>query len=309
MVLCVCPNPSVDKYVWVNNFTRGKVNRALREKSFPGGKGVHVAMGVKELGVEVAILGFWAGSTGKWVKEVCESMGISCFGPVVNGETRTCLTFKSEDLFDNTELLGTGPSLSEKNLKDFTKLHDQLAKDFEIISYSGSWPPFEGKASYASLVKRAKAMNKPTIVDCAGDQLLEILQEKPYAIHINRFEGFDVFRTPDPLEIIDKVGLSCERAAITCGADGLYLSEGDSVVHSLSTVDQVISTVGCGDSLVAGLLVGFVRQMDATDTARLAAACGAANCVREELGMFYKKDVEKLQASCEIKVLNVSKSR
>ncbi|MEQ8878916.1 MAG: 1-phosphofructokinase, partial [Cyclobacteriaceae bacterium] len=87
MILCVCPNPSVDKYVWVKHFTRGKVNRATQEKSFPGGKGIHVAMGVRELGLEVAVLGFWAGASGQWVKEACKSLGIHCYGPELPGET------------------------------------------------------------------------------------------------------------------------------------------------------------------------------------------------------------------------------
>ncbi len=308
MILCVCPNPSVDKYVWVKHFTRGKVNRATQEKSFPGGKGVHVAMGVKELGLDVAILGFWAGASGQWVKKTCETMGITCYGPELPGETRTCLTFKSDDDFNDTELLGVGPVVGKDALAAFTQLHSQLAEDSEIIGYSGSWPPSDEKVSYAPLINRANALKKPTVVDCSGDQLTEVLKEHPYAIHINRFEGLDVFKTMDPFELINEVGSGCERAAITCGAEGLYLSDGDAVVHALSRVDKVVSTVGCGDSLMAGLLAGAVQQLDLMDTARLAAACGAANCLREELGMFYMKDVESLQTSCELKILNVNKT-
>tara|TARA_Y100001980_G_scaffold46355_1_gene30723 strand:- start:169904 stop:170833 length:930 start_codon:yes stop_codon:yes gene_type:complete len=308
MILCVCPNPSVDKYVWVKNFTRGKVNRANKEKLFPGGKGIHVAMGAKELGLEVAVLGFWAGASGQWVKEACESLGIHCYGPELPGETRTCLTFKSEDDLNDTELLGVGPVVRKDALAEFTRVHDQLIKDADMVSYSGSWPPSDEKVSYASLVASAVAMGKPTIVDCSGSQLVQVLAENPYSVHINRFEGFDVFQTMDPFELIEKVAVNCERAAITCGAEGLYLSDGTTIVHAVSRVDQVISTVGCGDSLMAGLMAGFVQRLDLMDTARLAAACGAANCLREELGMFYKKDVESLKESCELKILNVNKS-
>ncbi|MBV6639264.1 MAG: hexose kinase [Cyclobacteriaceae bacterium] len=307
MILCVCPNPSVDKYVWVKNFTMGKVNRTIREKSFPGGKGIHVAMGVKELGLEVAVLGFWAGSTGKWVKEACESMDIRCYGPELSGETRTCLTFKAEDDFNDTELLGTGPVVGKDDLAKFIEQHNQLAAQSEIISYSGSWPPSDAKASYASLVSSAREMGKPTIVDCSGSQLTDVLKEKPFAVHINQSEGQEVFNTEDPFELTEKITAHCDMSAVTCGAEGLYLSDGDDVVHALSKVDKVISTVGCGDSLMAGLIAGAIRQLDLMDTARLAAVCGAANCVREELGMFYLKDVDMLQESCEIKNLNVNK--
>lgn len=306
MVLCVCPNPSIDKYVWVEGFIKGKANRSIREQFFPGGKGVHVAMGLIELGIEVELLGFWAGASGNWVKAACESMGITCHGPEITGDTRTCLTLKSNDEYNETEVLGVGPLVQPDDLKRFNEIYDQLLQKADIISCSGSWPPCTTEASYDLLVSKANELDKVIMVDCAGNTLIKTLKKKPFAVHMNRFEGFDIFKTLNPLEIVEKVGLSCSWAAITCGAEGLYLSDGRTMIHALSKVEHVISTVGCGDSLMSGLIAGYAHGLDLIDTARIAAACGAANCIREELGMFHKRDMELLRESCDINILNVN---
>ena len=119
MILCVCPNPAIDKFIIIDNFEKGIVNRVREERSFPGGKGIHVALGIKELGEDVALLAFWGGSTGQWIKQECESIGVKCYGPEVDGYTRTCFTIKSNNDFNETEILGDGPIISEKDYSAF----------------------------------------------------------------------------------------------------------------------------------------------------------------------------------------------
>lgn len=307
MILCVCPNPSIDKYIWVENFGKGRVNRAKKEDSFPGGKGVHVALGINELGVETAILGFWAGSTGKWIKSACESRGIKCYGPEVDGLTRTCLTIKSNDEYNETEILGVGPTVQRADFLRFHEEYDRLLKEADLVSFSGSWPNNKVDAAYDQFVAKANEQNKKSLVDCSGNGLLKALEKHPYGVHINHHEGYDLYKTHDVLSIAEKVAAESYLAAISYGSEGLYLSDGNQMVHALSRVDKVISTVGSGDSLMAGMAVALFQGDDLQNTAKLAAACGAANCIREDLGMFYKEDVDRLKERCETNMLNVTK--
>ncbi len=304
MILCVCPNPAIDKFIIVDNFEKGIVNRVSEEQSFPGGKGVHVALGIKELGEDVALLAFWGGSTGQWIKQKCESKGIKCYGPEVEGQTRTCLTIKSNNDFNETELLGTGPIISERDYSAFLIDYKQLLKKSDIVSMSGSWPKNTVGVDYTQLIDIATDLGKKSFIDCSDDILLSALKRKPFAVHINHHEGYDIYKTTNPIEISNKINQNCKLVAITCGAKGLYLNNGKETVHALSKVDKVISAVGSGDSLMAGLIIAYKRKYDLIETAKLAASCGAANCIREDLGMFYKNDVEELQERCEVKFKN-----
>jgi fructose-1-phosphate kinase PfkB-like protein len=86
----------------------------------------------------------------------------------------------------------------------------------------------------------------------------------------------------------------CKYAIVSAGADGLYLASGNEIFHAHCKIENVLSAVGSGDCLLAGLTVAVRRNMTPMNTARMAAACGAANCLRPELGMLYKTDVERL---------------
>lgn len=300
MILCLCPNPSIDKFIWVEEFKPGKVNRIKNEQSFPGGKGVHVALGVAELGEECALLGFWGGYPGKWIKEYCENRGISCYGPDVDEPNRTCLTFRSDGDLDGTELLEAGPFIDEEKIDLFRLEFTRLLDTTSAVCMSGSWPKTKTGIEYTEFIVSAKKKGIMTFVDCAGKSLINILAANSYCIHINNHEGFEIFKEHSPLKIVNTVLKSCDLVAISCGADGLYLStKSQPVIHASCNLDRIVSSVGSGDSLMAGLVVAHSKKLNLSETAKLSVACGAANCLREDLGMFYKKDVDRLVAKIE----------
>lgn len=140
MILCICPNPSIDTYAWIDSITAGKVNRIKKEQRFPGGKGVHAALAVAELGEEVHLLAFWGGPTGKWIRKNCEKYGVICHGPEIADWSRTCFTFKSENTIDETEILGCGPSVNSNDLKKLKQVFQKLLSKADCVSMSGSWP-------------------------------------------------------------------------------------------------------------------------------------------------------------------------
>ncbi len=295
MILCLCPNPSVDKFIWLQQIKPGKVNRVEKVQSFPGGKGVHVALGITELGEQCALLGFWGGDTGKYIKEYCENKGIACYGPEVDEPSRTCITIRSNENIDGTELLEAGPSIDDQKIDEFWQEFLNLLNNASSVCMSGSWPPVSEKVNYADFVIAAKKKNIKSFVDCSGKHLKEMLKAKPYCVHINNHEAFEVFNEYSPLKTACLLLESCDLAAITYGAEGLYLANNTQIpLHANCKIDDVLSTVGCGDSLMAGLIVANERNLSYSDAAKLAVACGAANCLREELGMFHKKDVALL---------------
>ncbi len=98
-----------------------------------------------------------------------------------------------------------------------------------------------------------------------------------------------------------KLSEHCEYAAVTDGAKGLYLTQKQKVTHAWCTIDQVYSAVGSGDCLTAGLTAAIVKKYTVEEMARLGVACGAANCLRPELGYLHRSDVEILYEKAEAK--------
>ncbi len=294
MILSVCPNPSVDTYVHFSSFMPQEVNRATQEQPFPGGKGIHVAMGIKELGEEVTLLGFWAGPSGQWVKHQLEEKGIRCIGPEVDGWTRNCYTFKTGDDFNETEILGLGPTVSKNDLNTFYELYDKELAHTNIAVMSGSWPQGAPDNSYAVLIGFANKHKVPVVLDATGDLLANAIQKHPAAIHLNKSETAAFTGKQNIMGMLMALAENIEVAAVTDGKNGLFYLNNKKVLHGNVLIDKVVSAVGSGDSLTAGLTVAMLRGYNNEGTVRLSVACGAANCLRHELGMFYKKDVERL---------------
>jgi tagatose 6-phosphate kinase len=294
MILCVCPNPSVDIYVWLDAIHAGKVNRATREIQFPGGKGVHVALACAEMACEVTILGFWGGPTGDWIRNQCLKYSIRSDGIELAEWSRTCQSFKSDSEYDETEILGVGPAITSSQQDRLDHLLQQFLPSVSCISMSGSWPAGASPDAYARLISICNEQGKAVFIDCTGEQLENALPEKPFFIHLNTSEARDLFGDLDPEKLALKLSKHCTLAAITEGKKGLYLTDGKDLLHGHVAVNQCFSAVGSGDCLVAGLMMAHLKKMSLQDSARLGVACGAANCVREELGMLNKQDVEAL---------------
>jgi len=303
MILAVCPNPSVDTYLYMDTFNMRGSSRVTNKESYAGGKGIHVAMAIAESGEDVSLLAFWGGERGQWMKEECEKLGIKCFGPKLDNNNRTCITIKSAGENDDTEILENGSEISEQDYKDFIKVFKQNIAKVNVVSMSGSWPPGAPNNAYAEMVKICNENNIPHILDATGIKMHKALLEKPYGIHINKDEAEELFGTNNPDKALKIIQDDIKIVALTAGSKGLYLRKDGEIMHANVVVDSVYSAVGSGDCLSAGLSMALANNKNIEDTAVLATACGAANCLRPELGMLYKEDILKLEK--EVKLLHL----
>ena len=295
MILTVCPNPSIDCYAWLENFKPGQVNRIKKIKEYPGGKGVHVALAIAELGGKSELIGNWAGRAGDWIKNTCFQKGLTVTGAKLSGNNRKCYTFRSSYKdFNNTEVLEPGPEMSTENWNEFIVLFKNQIFKANLVCLSGSWPQNAPKDAYRQLIKIAEQQNIKVFLDCSGSQLEEALKSPFFALHLNEDEAFKLCGSTNFDDLLKKLDNRVELVALTKGKKGLHLwYKGKSVMANVD-IDKVISTVGSGDCLTAGIAWAFEQAYGIEEMAAYGVACGAANCLNEELGMLKKGDVELL---------------
>lgn len=306
MIISICPNPSVDKLLKLENLKKGRVNRCIHEEFFPGGKGVHVAYALNELHTSTKIIGFWGGPTGEWIRNESSKIGIPCHGPTIKGWNRTCLTILTpgNNDIDNTEILEKGPYADSKQLLSFFKIVEQNSTEAKAICVSGSWPENCPDDVYQTLSSICENKQIDLWVDASGERLGQAIEVNPFGIHLNKSEAEDFFSPGfTPVEYVKKIMSYCSVVALTDGANGLYLGYKGSIYHGTCQVENIISTVGSGDCLTAGLLHEWYKtEKDLSSVAKTATACGAANCIFPPLGMLRYSDVKQL-----IEVTNISK--
>jgi tagatose 6-phosphate kinase len=298
MILVVCANPAIDRLISIEHLRAGETHRVIEEKRYAGGKGVHVALALAELGQEVCLLGFWGGPSGAWIQAQCEQLGVVCHGPKIDGWNRDCITYKSKDEFNESEFLGAGPNIHAAEAAQFRSEFAALAVGTQAIAICGSHPSSLGIDFYAELVSLAETASSPVFLDCSGESFVTALKKRPYAFHLNQAEARELIllesSDDERRHLAEEFQGYAPLSALTFGREGLSLSVQGKTVQARVEVPLVRSAVGSGDCLLAGLLAAHARGYDLAQSARLAVACGAANCLRPELGMLFKRDVEQL---------------
>ena len=197
MIYTITFNPAVDYVVTADTFRTGKTNRTKTENIVFGGKGVNVSLLLHALNTKSIALGFIAGFTGKALREGVEKEGITTdFIEVENGFTRINLKLHAEE---ETELNGSGPEISENELKNFFEKLGALTPQDTLV-LSGSVPKSLPKDIYARIAKLAQTKGVRLIVDAAGDLLLSTLEFQPFLVKPNREELSEMFRAPADTE-------------------------------------------------------------------------------------------------------------
>ena len=260
MILVVCPNPSVDKWVWTEAFALGGVNRAPRVEAFPGGKGVHVALAATELGEDVALLGIWAGPTGAWVRDEAARRGVAeVCGPMVPGWTRTCLTLKGGGA-DETELLEPGPQVDEAAIAELLAQFGRHAKGASVAVLSGSLPAGAAPETYARLIEGTRV---PVLLDSSGAAFRAGLSAGPRWAKANAAEAADALAAAQrPDQLVEAMAKHAHGATVTLGAEGAVFAQGGKRLHARGSAGAIMSAVGSGDCMAAGIAVALARNMD-----------------------------------------------
>lgn len=303
MIICVSANPAIDKRLVVDAIVIGEVNRVHSAIAFAGGKAAHVAMAAKALGEDVTWIGLLGGETGDEIERQLAELGVRVIAVRTASTTRTNL-----EIIDNdgriTEVLEPGGIVDANELADFRSVCSGVfmnAGENAVVVLSGSLPPGMPTDEYASLTQTARHTGARVIVDASGEALNAALTVSPDLVKPNKSEaekavGMALSGENNALTAMKTlIDRGARSVCLTLGADGLAYWDGQAepVFVTPPKVD-VTSTVGCGDATVAGLAVAMKRRLDLAASARLAAACGAANCLAHLPGQIKKNTVDDL---------------
>jgi 1-phosphofructokinase family hexose kinase len=305
MFICVSPNPAIDKRLALASLVRGGVNRVKSAQSFPGGKSTHVAMVLRTLGAEPVWTGPVGGASGSELLAGLARLQLTHHPASTLHPTRTNLEIVEED-GSVTEILEPGQVPDPLEWETFEASCRQLfsrCSEKDSILFSGSLPQGAAPDLHARLIRIAKQSRCRVFLDTSGEPLRIALRERPYFVKPNREEAalllnHKINSLADAAEALGQLlELGAQQAAVSLGAEGLlYRAGADAPVLFAAAIPQPgRSTVGCGDSTFAGFAFAIASELAPQETLRLAAACGAANCLAESPGAARWEDIQSLK--------------
>lgn len=317
MFICVSLNPAIDKRLRLPRLQHGQVNRAMEVTPAPGGKAAHVAMVLRTLGADPLWLGFAGGPAGTALVEGLKEMSIRAEAVTTTNTTRTNLEVLEDD-GSVTEILEpgqrvTGEELERLQLAFERALRSSAGKTAAILS--GSLPPGVPEDYYAKLIALGHQRGCCMFLDTSGEPLRLAVRANPDLVKPNQQEAewLSEFPIDGPRSAggaLDKIlRAGAKSAAISFGAHGLVWRPANEEKVLLAKVPQipVRSAVGSGDATLAGFAFAEDQGLERTEVLRLAAACGAANCLAEGPGRARVDDIARLKKEIQVEILPQSK--
>ena len=306
MIITLTMNATIDKTYIIPDFQPGQLHRVKDMYANAGGKGINVARVMHTLNEDVLATGIVAGFNGSFIEAELTRKGIPHDFVRVEGESRISINMLDPVKETQSELLEAGPWLNEAGLAAIKQKVTELAARASHVVMSGSLLQGCPVSLYAELVELVRAAGAWPVLDASGDALVHGAAAHPMLVKPNEHEVLKLTG-----------GTSCDEASIVAAIKRLMDSGVPHVVVSLGgegaiagmdgrlfrvTIPKVrvVSAVGCGDSMLAGLVVAHKRGMRVEDQLRMGAACGTANALQPEAGTVRLADVVSLMEQVRI---------
>ena len=283
----------------VDKLQPGQVNRIRDARVDLGGKGINVAVVAKRLGLDVQCLGIM-GENG--ASELTALMDRECLKHhflTVPGHVRTNMKVHSLDGQGMTELNEPGTPLNDEILKQFKELAAQQTSESDMVVLTGSLPPGCPEGTYRDLM--AALEGKKCILDTEGKELEYAAKgAHPFLIKPNLREmeatlGIEL-RTMRAIRdaALLFIRLGVQHSIVSMGAMGAMYISAEKTLFAPSLRVETKSTVGAGDAMIGGMLLGYEIEKNMAKAFRYGIAAGAASVMTEGTQLIVRSDFENL---------------
>jgi 1-phosphofructokinase family hexose kinase len=305
MILCITPNPAIDRTIVVSELLPGHVHRAQKVMTAAGGKGLNVARAIGVLGGQCVCMGFVGGHAGRLLADLAARDGLRALWTPVENETRSCLILVPSNE-DATVVNEPGMPVGAAAWQQLQAYVKSTLGSTEIVCLSGSLPPDSALEDWQSLLDMLVEAGKQVWIDSSGAALHDALMQPDLAIKVNGNEigevlGIDVRDAASARRALDKLGkYGLRAAAITLGSRGAVLATRSGAWLATGPVMRVVSTVGSGDAFLGGLVSALDAGKPTSDALGDAVAAGTANALSVGGGCFSLQDFQQIREQVQI---------
>lgn len=290
-VATITLNAAYDLVGRLKRIELGEVNTVETLGLFPAGKGINVAKVLNDLGVEVAVGGFLGEDNQGDFEHMFRVTGLQDKFQRVTGKTRINVKI-TETEADVTDLNFLGYQISAEDWQKFVADSLDYCKEFDIVAVCGSLPRGVTPELFADWLLQLHQAGVKVVLDSSNAALTAGLKANPWLVKPNHREleswvGHSLPTLNDIIVAAKKLkAQGIANVIVSMGANGsLWLSDNAVVQAQPPKCENVVSTVGAGDSMVAGLIYGFVNNLSQQETLAFASAVSAFAVSQSNVGV------------------------
>lgn len=296
MIVTLTLNPAVDKSTNVERLMAEKKMRCASMQIEAGGGGVNISKAVDELGGKSIAVFACGGLNGSLLTQLLLEKAIVIQPVEIEGDTRENFVVNEQSTAKQYRFVMPGPRLTEAELE---RVEQTLAAipDITFLICSGSLPPGVPPDYLRRLALLAKERGIKFIADTSGPPLKAALESGVYLLKPNLTELCSLvgkeYLEPGEIRAAAQGIVNtrhCGAMVVSMGPSGAMLvTKGETKTFAAPAVKKV-STVGAGDSMVAGLVWMLESGKNLDDAVRFGVACGTAATINSGTQLFKRED-------------------
>ena len=298
-IVTITLNPAIDEAVSIDHFVLGSTNRCRLDSLDPGGKGVNVSRLIRRLGRATIALGFVGGVTGALLRARLDVEGVPNDFDDVPDLTRLNVMVYESALGRRTRAYLPGARVDPSKL-DALRTRLAAIPPASTVVIGGSIPPGLAPTVYRDLVGELKDRGIAVIVDSSGPSLAAAIGAGPTLIKPNVEEAAEILGRPlvDDRDVtqaaLDLMRRGAKNVVVSQGEEGAIGVGPEGCWKAVPPKIAAISTVGSGDSMVAGLAIAIADGRGLAEGLRLGTAAGAATAMTPGTQLGQADDVAAL---------------
>lgn len=299
MILTVTLNPCIDKSSTVEKLKPESKLRCTEVVHEPGGGGINVSKALKKLNTDSVALFPAGGHNGNMLCSLLMEEGINHHPVDTKVETRENWIVLETSTNSQYRFTFPGREVQEETIISLVDHIRSFSPRYVVAS--GSLPPGLPDYFYGLIVETANALDAKCIVDTSGAALQALKGKNAYMIKPNigelckmlNIEWLDKNDVPDAAQQAIADGYA-QMMAVSMGPDGAWLVTADERYYCAAPKVEKRSTVGAGDSMVAGITYMLAKEQQLDEAIRFGVACGSAATMNEGTQLFKREDPERL---------------
>jgi 6-phosphofructokinase 2 len=284
-------NPALDKSTSVDRMIPEQKLRCSTLQIDAGGGGINVSKGIHRLGGESCAVFPIGGHTGNQLKALVEQEGIATLTMTVQGATRENISVSETSTQFQYRFTLPG---AEMTLEEAHACLELIRSNRpELLVASGSLPPGIPSNFYEEVAKLAKEFDTKLILDTSGPALAAAAQVGVYLLKPNLGELSALVGVEElAMNQVDDAAMSiieqgkCQVVVVSLGPQGAFWADKNGFEHIPAPTVKKQTTVGAGDSMVAGMAWALSQGKTIREMVQMGVACGSAATMNSGTRLF-----------------------
>lgn len=300
-IVTLTMNPAIDVSTGVDYVIADHKLRCGSPTYEPGGGGINVARAIRRLGARSLALFPAGGPAGLLLGQLLDAEGVPHRALPIAGWTRENTNVTERVTRRQFRFVMPGPTLAEREWQTILEQVGALDPAPQYLVASGSLPPGVPSDFYARIARRTAGRGVRMVLDASGEPLRAALAEGVYLLkpslrefeELTGKEGCEESQLPIVARRLIDEG-RCQVLILSLGARGVFWMSASERGRLAAPAVPVKSSVGAGDSLVAGVVLALARGRALADAVRFGVAAGAASVMNPGTELCRVADVERL---------------